>query len=187
MRGATAKRPIGSRIARISIHAPRAGRDETARRAGRNMKYFNPRAPCGARPILTPPARQRPVFQSTRPVRGATLLEGRAGHGLGISIHAPRAGRDSRFDRLGRVYPQFQSTRPVRGATPRRPFFRFRLGISIHAPRAGRDAAFPPPLLDRPISIHAPRAGRDLLRLPHIKRHAKFQSTRPVRGATLTF
>ena len=30
MRGATAKRPIGSRIARISIHAPHAGRDWTS-------------------------------------------------------------------------------------------------------------------------------------------------------------
>ena len=35
----------------VSIHAPRVGRDErrciTARRSGR----FNPRAPCGARPM----------------------------------------------------------------------------------------------------------------------------------------
>ena len=33
----------------ISIHAPRVGRDETKRKKKGAKKYFNPRAPCGAR------------------------------------------------------------------------------------------------------------------------------------------
>ena len=34
----------------ISTHAPLAGRDGCANRNNRRTKYFNPRAPCGARP-----------------------------------------------------------------------------------------------------------------------------------------
>ena len=56
-------------------------------------------------------------FQSTRPVRGATLIAvNRAPH-VAISIHAPRAGRDA-SSRSSMIAPsEFQSTRPVRGAT----------------------------------------------------------------------
>ena len=112
--------PSGSRTAggNISIHAPRAGRDILievdgktvvisihAPHAGRDRKsypcrmggstYFNPRAPCGARPLVpgiyqllknhfnprTPCGARRQIhqdhrltmeFQSTRPMRGAT-------------------------------------------------------------------------------------------------------------------
>ncbi|EGK58587.1 hypothetical protein HMPREF9081_1893 [Centipeda periodontii DSM 2778] len=55
-------------------------------------------------------------FQSTRPVRGATVWN------------------------LTRVdYMPFQSTRPVRGATSALPPRSSRTHVSIHAPRAGRD------------------------------------------------
>ena len=57
-----------------------------------------------------------------------------------ISIHAPRAGRDYRHGAEHFREITFQSTRPVRGATQ---LFHLRfwiaLKISIHAPRAGRD------------------------------------------------
>ena len=57
------------------------------------------------------------VFQSTRPVRGGTLLD-QTGLELGvISIHPPRAGRDGDGDDLAAVI----------------------VAISIHPPRAGRD------------------------------------------------
>ena len=145
----------------VSIHAPRAGRDPLdsrgdctgdvsihAPRAGRDCR-------CGC---ATMPER---LFQSTRPVRGATpsILEGTA-----------------------RV--MFQSTRPVRGATttsfsdlPESPRFNPRApcgarpdlrqspaggkDVSIHAPRAGRDQGRQRPATGRSVSIHAPRAGRD--------------------------
>ena len=79
----------------ISIHAPRAGGD---------VRYPNGYT-------------YNAGFQSTPPVRGATLYQVVGGHGGGISIHAPRAGGDSRR-RLNMAYiHEFQSTPPVRGAT----------------------------------------------------------------------
>ena len=79
--------------------------------------YFNPRAPCGA-----------------RPVHDSIIGECRV-----ISIHAPLAGRDDA------TYPErynlkrFQSTRPLRGATGILPARTRASMISIHAPLAGRD------------------------------------------------
>ena len=51
LRGATTDTcsPQG-RSARISTHAPLAGRDPRYRTQSRNRRNFNPRAPCGARP-----------------------------------------------------------------------------------------------------------------------------------------
>ena len=57
------------------------------------------------------------VFQSTRPVRGATDGHRVRRDARPISIHAPRAGRDRAYIANTRVIYEFQSTRPVRGAT----------------------------------------------------------------------
>ncbi len=55
-------------------------------------------------------------FQSTRPMRGATLRQQAGRHLQLISIHAPHAGRDGLiYSNMGIGY------------------------ISIHAPHAGRD------------------------------------------------
>ena len=79
------------------------------------------------------------MFQSTRPVRGATCLNIRLPIRYFVSIHAPRAGRD--FDKFTILTEEevFQSTRPVRGATTRHDAFKAHGKVSIHAPRAGRD------------------------------------------------
>ena len=37
----------------ISTHAPLAGRDNAHKGCRADQKYFNPRAPCGARPLIT--------------------------------------------------------------------------------------------------------------------------------------
>ena len=58
----------------ISTHAPLAGRDSQQAKVGDKPKYFNPRAPCGAR------------HSRAMSARGAEL----------ISTHAPLAGRDDR-------------------------------------------------------------------------------------------
>ena len=83
-----------------------------------------------------------------------------------ISIHAPRAGSDANED-----------GKPEGIAV-----------ISIHAPRAGsdvKDMAYDN--ATTAISIHAPRAGSDFVCVPPAGgRHAQFQSTLPVRGATPT-
>ncbi len=122
---------------------------------------FNPRAPCGARLATLSLCGLSLMFQSTRPVRGATDEGITDLCGAVVSIHAPRAGRDI----LASQQPNaafgfnprapcgarpgyecrvsgaqgFQSTRPVRGATTRGNAFRDQYHVSIHAPRAGRD------------------------------------------------
>ena len=82
--------------AEISIHAPRAGRDQNINLYECSNLYFNPRAPCGARRHdLVLAMSSYEVFQSTRPVRGATFFGITDKLTMSISIHAPRAGRDS--------------------------------------------------------------------------------------------
>ena len=102
---------------------------------------FNPRAPCGAR-----------HGDPSQP-----------NHKRGISIHAPRVGRDSSTRQSTPWTTPFQSTRPVWGATDHERGRPCNRGISIHAPRVGRDCCFS----DNRLSS------------------AEFQSTRPVWGATL--
>ena len=63
------------------------------------------------------------IFQSTRPVRGATITK-----------------------EYKSVTEIFQSTRPVRGATRMGANRLTGKGISIHAPRAGRDSGGLPPV-----------------------------------------
>ena len=65
----------------ISIHAPRAGRDIPLILIFYDPKYFNPRAPCGARRSAAFPHVVSHQFQSTRPVRGATGSCFRCGSG----------------------------------------------------------------------------------------------------------
>ena len=81
----------------------------------------------------------------------------------------------------------FLSTRPVRGATGQGLHGHKAVLISIHAPREGRDAipaAIAPAAI---ISIHAPREGRDCMMLLKEVTIMEFLSTRPVRGATVTY
>ena len=147
------------------------------------------------------------MFQSTRPVRGATGRYGKDFLSKLVSIHAPRAGRDSLLRTIPRNAECFNPRAPC-GARPSSTFI---LGyhklVSIHAPRAGRDSEEADKLLTKEeVSIHAPRAGRDGRTVPTAassrsfnprapcgarpKSHAYannsilFQSTRPVRGAT---
>ena len=94
-------------------------------------------------------------------MRGATHQMGVDTPALGISIHAPHAGRDVLGQRGDAIHDGFQSTRPMRGATefPRRPAGTH--PISIHAPHAGRDKKQHKQSYGGIISIHAPHAGRD--------------------------
>ena len=57
----------------ISTHAPLAGRDRWVSADARPTNDFNPRAPCGARPVLVVSIGIKVFkFQPTRPLRGAT-------------------------------------------------------------------------------------------------------------------
>ena len=73
----------------------------------------------------------------------------------------------------------------MRGATPKPTPESEEENISIHAPHAGRDFYRHGRCRDRPISIHAPHAGRDADSAKASADAAAFQSTRPMRGATV--
>ena len=160
--GATSAAPATDNpSAHFNPRAPYGAR-RRRRTNGGARSDFNPRAPCGARPIARLASIQSSEFQSTRPMRGATLRIRQLLSANSISIHAPHAGRDravviecgvmmifqstrpvwgaTQTVILGlRVVTRFQSTRPVWGAT-RYPFlWSSKSQISIHAPRMGRD------------------------------------------------
>ena len=58
--------------------------------------------------------------------------------------------------------------------------------VSIHAPRKGSDVTLGEGSTLFEVSIHAPRKGSDMLELIENILEYKFQSTPPVRGATLS-
>ena len=94
MRGATAQAKTDDTDNQVSIHAPHAGRDPVRCVWLRLRESFNPRAPCGARPSIVPSLLRFFVFQSTRPMRGATEHISLSRSFFYVSIHAPHAGRD---------------------------------------------------------------------------------------------
>ena len=167
----------------ISIHAPHAGCDRNLPNQGRGHRDFNPRTPCGVRPATPKLETFLWIFQSTHPMRGATSPDdGRnvSGH---ISIHAPRAGAT--------VIPQHLPAQTLY-FNPRAPCGRDyvistqdeNLRISIHAPHAGRD--FGPLIGCWKNGDFNPRApcGARLRRGEGVQGFKRFQSTRPMRGAT---
>ena len=171
---------------------------------------FNPRTPCGVRhDRFLAFDRRRARFQSTHPVRGATLVFRCSASRRGISIHAPRAGCDydvlRGHSRAGcisihapragcDIEPNFFSFIPL-NFNPRTPcgvrhginaLMQVTELISIHAPRAGCDSAEQKWTEEtNHISIHAPRAGCDGTATQSARSYQEqFQSTHPVRGAT---
>ena len=167
---------------------------------------FNPRAPCGARPrtchkysFIFGFQSTRPVwgatevnfggaaldtFQSTRPVWGATRGQQAPCGALGVSIHAPRVGRDELRSILAEAVGVFQSTRPVWGATGQVFTAHRSFRVSIHAPRVGRDMpSFAPIAVGLSFNPRAPCGARPVSR-PYALAILLFQSTRPMRGAT---
>ena len=148
----------------ISIHPPHAGRD---------LEAFD------AEP-------EKPLFQSTRPMRGGTRWRRRGNGGAAISIHPPHAGRDA-GKRAAQIFcqisihpphagrdavasetapeePRFQSTRPMRG------------GTHLLHPELAEAIYFNPP---------AP-CGAGLENFLGLGTLIIFQSTRPMRGGTVS-
>ncbi len=124
------------------------------------------------------------MFQSTRPVRGATSVSSLKSYEAIVSIHAPRAGRDGVAALICFIKNLFQSTRPVRGATQPN---RQREGwVRFQSTRPVRGATMAERICSQcgTVSIHAPRAGRDDEYDDDGGYERLFQSTRPVRGAT---
>ena len=57
----------------ISIHAPHAGSDATSSKTSNTSPNFNPRSPCGERLCYPLVPLKNLKFQSTLPMRGATI------------------------------------------------------------------------------------------------------------------
>ena len=168
---------------------------------------FNPRAPCGARPqlqyrpqhhraisILAPLTGRDwdsyqwwmliPEFQSSRPLRGATERQSAKGSCRVISILAPLTGRDVCLPLTEQRIGHFNPRAPY-GARLHPPGAGDPLAlISILAPLTGRDTLSMGRHLPQGISILAPLTGRDLQPTPDLLKFIRFQSSRPLRGAT---
>ena len=170
----------------ISIHAPRAGCDDSFDVLLTTSRNFNPRTPCGVRLLAAWRRRRGSLFQSTHPVRGATAA---------ISTQSPRRtrfqsthpvrGATASMPSLSSSTVRFQSTHPVRGATRGGNYcpncganFNPRTPCGVRRRQGGAASSvtdFNPrtPCGVRPISI---------ILMTEI---ATFQSTHPVRGATI--
>ena len=212
MRGATNCNFRSFLRRRISTHTPHAGRDwilpgnQTIRRT---ISTHTPHA--GRDWISLQKMPQDIPFLLTRPMRGATFLEGtmsplflnfyshapcgarrwQAVFGFvddDISTHTPHAGRDIDAGFNPNVTAQFLLTRPMRGATRRTVNgMKQHKDFYSHAPCGARRFDVVNPACSKLISTHTPRAGRDMLLFLVWMFLIKFLLTRPVRGATDTF
>ncbi len=169
----------------ISIHAPLTGSDLESARQVRANGHFNPRSPYGERQLPRHCSICGSTFQSTLPLRGATIYRGLRRGAFGISIHAPLTGSDAKRIRRKTILTNFNPRSPYgerlyssskcsaksTNFNPRSPYgerldlypaqlkIRF---ISIHAPLTGSDVPLPYQLLGQlAISIHAPLTGSD--------------------------
>ena len=130
------------------------------------MTHFNPRSPCGERLSFSCSSSNASSFQSTLPVRGATsFFSSLAPQLMYFNPRSPCGERRYRVVVKILRRRKFQSTLPVRGAT------QIADGVSVV----------------EIISIHAPRAGSDRKSKYIYTAFSLFQSTLPVRGATFEF
>ena len=162
VRGATGRQARPYCDWNISIHAPRAGRDLVYLIVWQLRLYISIHAPRAGRDRhIWNACYGRDQFQSTRPVRGATMGRGwMARQRPDFNPRAPCGARPGvSLDR--EEYWTFQSTRPVRGATRGRLRNRGRLRFQSTRPVRGATRFTWPAGYDASISIHAPRAGRD--------------------------
>ena len=127
-----------------------------------SVRDFNPRAPCGARP-LGPKEKALIILISTHaPLAGRDSRFSERTIQHYISTHAPLAGRDAGTAQECRELAVFQPTRPLRGATGTI-FYIFPQvsGFQPTRPLRGATAGLMHRLSAFDISTHAPLAGRD--------------------------
>ena len=163
MRGATVDFDDTARFEFISIHAPHAGRDRSCAGTRAVRADFNPRAPCGARPARVPSPTGSEYFNPRAPcgARPYPLLP--MSPALGISIHAPHAGRD-----LLKLIKSITSQ-----------------NFNPRAPCGARHAQGLCPCAPNRFQSTRPMRGATIVLYKFLFVN-RFQSTRPMRGATLT-
>ena len=206
MRGATSLtgQPAGHR--NISIHAPHAGSDHRRVEQHTGEDYFNPRSPCGERRHTRATVLASALFQSTLPMRGATICREKIRRALLYFNPRSPCGERRFHGKVCAGLGQFQSTLPMRGATGGAGGLVNLHTISIHAPHAGSDHRrveqhtgedyFNPrsPCGERPLHGSVAWCENNFNpRSPCGERHHhngdhyhdnQFQSTLPMRGAT---
>ena len=191
----------------ISIHAPRAGGDMRRWKMPPRPEHFNPRPPCGGRHGMLEKSADLYGISIHAPRAGGDDKDGsyrltvlisihapRAGGDLScgfdeqeaqISIHAPRAGGDLIILGCRQIIFYFNPRPPCGGRLCPECHRDYDNSISIHAPRAGGDLERQG--VDRLIGNFNPRppcGGRHTSKICPPPA-ARFQSTPPVRGATI--
>ena len=146
----------------ISIHVPRVGDDGERLTCEVSSSNFNPRPPCGGRPIMLCIVEMQVV----------------------ISIHVPRVGDDPLVPSIIWICSNF-NPRPPRGGRRR---LKWTVEVWEHfnprPPRGGRQRKAESLRKYLDISIHVPRVGDDLIMAILTRRARKFQSTSPAWGTT---
>ena len=171
---------------RISIHAAREGGDYLNNdNIAELMISIHAAREGGDRRKLVSRLRKR-QFQSTPPVKAATVSEQTAPNGWRISIHAAREGGDAaRMPKVRNDEISIHAAREGGDATPML-LFGLCMHISIHAAREGGDQQKQQHRAKKQISIHAAREGGDPLYPLVFLFLLLFQSTPPVKAATQT-
>ena len=95
LRGATEKGLKQKTVAEFQPTLPLRGATPRCDRTAPDGARFNPRSPCGERPVLLD----------------------RVGAGDLVSTHAPLAGSDNAYNAMTAEQREFQPTLPLRGAT----------------------------------------------------------------------
>ena len=167
--GATRREIISRGVWRVSIHAPRVGRDWRVKGSvGAIIEFQSTRPAWGATRCTCRDAIIAECFNPRAP-RGARLASHDGADQLRylVSIHAPRVGRDTcaTRNRADRCVVSIHAPRVGRDAALRRGS-RLRQRFNPRAPRGARRDGLD--LLQRQchVSIHAPRVGRDLEHRP---------------------
>ena len=161
IRGATVPVSLRHVALEISIHAPHTGRDNKERNA-LYLHFISIHAPHTGRDCVLPArSSNTPGFQSTRPIRGATLPQAATGSDAAFQSTRPIRGATGTPLLAGTVGNHFNPRAPYGARRHRRPLQLHQVSISIHAPHTGRDVEDLPARRPAGISIHAPHTGRD--------------------------
>ena len=209
MRGATIKLYLVFNYLWISIHTPHAGSDPRPSTTLRPAYNFNPHSPCGERQrwavgvrhcrsisIHTPHAGSDGIVYGFSHFPKISIHTPHAGSDVGIlhlmhrafdiSIHTPHAGSDFSVPLSQHPFPDFNPHSPcgerrmmIFGSVSSMPYF------NPHSPCGERPALQAGKFVVFAISIHTPHAGSDFVSRSAWFRIQQFQSTLPMRGATI--
>ena len=160
LRGATTDHLFDTILTDISIHAPLTGSDFGVETLERLRSHFNPRSPYGERLAVPPPHTRRCGFQSTLPLRGATLFRNPEGLVENFNPRSPYGERPTMFF-VNHFHLDFNPRSPYGerhslALQPRRLFY-----FNPRSPYGERLLVLTCTVSVFAISIHAPLTGSD--------------------------